>query len=352
MTDKEYQKMVADARRSVSRKYGFRQSSYINFKIEGDFFFCLYFLADEARLNVKPMYADDLWWKIWNANENKKGPLSLRGTGAYSLSGQVLSSYKITKVTDKGELTDIIEGVFQNAKDAISKFITANPDANTYFPDESKMDYDPDRLLYLMALIHNGKKDNALKIIKEARKNKHRCIFHSGMFSDSYTYIRRWCIREQSSNRFWKFEAMMPLCGFLLLCQIIIGLICNGAEFEAYNGVLILLFPALCLYFTISGIPTWLLYKGNSWVRLAGYLYMISTVLLIVPLFIFLYDWNPVTANMRPENIPVNEGKYITDNELVIIICASWAVLLIVPVLITSYLTKRWIVNIKNTLEN
>lgn len=38
MTDKEYQKMIADARRSVSRKYGFRQSSYINFKVEGDYF--------------------------------------------------------------------------------------------------------------------------------------------------------------------------------------------------------------------------------------------------------------------------------------------------------------------------
>ena len=44
--------MIADARRSVSRKYGFRQSSYINFKVEGDYFFCLYFLSDEARLTA------------------------------------------------------------------------------------------------------------------------------------------------------------------------------------------------------------------------------------------------------------------------------------------------------------
>lgn len=71
---------------------------------------------------------------------------------------------------------------------------------------------------------------------------------------------------------------------------------------------------------------------------------MFSAVLLIVPLLIFMYDWNPVTANMRPENIPVNEGKYITDNELVSIISAGWAVFLIIPVLITSYLTKLWIV--------
>ena len=34
--------MIADARRGVSRKYGFRQSSYINFKVEDGYFFCLY----------------------------------------------------------------------------------------------------------------------------------------------------------------------------------------------------------------------------------------------------------------------------------------------------------------------
>lgn len=88
MNSKEYHKMVADARRGVSRKYGFRQSSYINFKVEGGYFFCLYFHTNEAKLIVKPMYADDLWWDIWDASENKMEPLSLRGTGAYSLSGK------------------------------------------------------------------------------------------------------------------------------------------------------------------------------------------------------------------------------------------------------------------------
>lgn len=153
-------------------------------------------------------------------------------------------------------------------------------------------------------------------------------------------------IMKLTDKRFWIFEAMMLLCGFLLSCILFAMLMCNGVEFETCNGaILILLLPILCIYFAISGIPTWLLYKGNSWLKLAGYLYLISAVLLIVPLLIFLYDWNPVTANMRPENIPVNEGNYITDNELTIIICAGWTILLIVPVLITSYLAKRCIVN-------
>ena len=197
MTDKEYRKIVADARRSVSRKYGFRQSSYINFKVEGGYFFCLFFLTGEARLTVKPLYADDLWWDIWGATENKTEPLSLRGIGAYTLSGQVLASYEIAKTTDEEELTNTFNKIFQDANTEITRFLAENPDADIFYPEESKMDHDPDRLLYIIALIHNGREEEALSIIKEARKNKHRCIFQSGMFSDSYTYIRRWCKREQ-----------------------------------------------------------------------------------------------------------------------------------------------------------
>ena len=147
-----------------------------------------------------------------------------------------------------------------------------------------------------------------------------------------------------TDKRFWKFEAMMLLCGVILLCQMLVVLLCNGVEFESGNGAaLILLFPALCLYFAISGVPTWLVYKGNSWLRLAGWLYLFSALLLIMPLLTFLFDWNPVTANIRPDNIPADEGKYFTDNEFIIMVCAGWADLLIIPVLITSYLTNRWI---------
>lgn len=201
MNSKEYDRMVADARRSVSRKYGFRQSSYINFKIDSGYFFCIYFLTDESQLTVKPMYADDLWWDIWDASENRKGPLSLRGTGAYSLPGQVLASYEIPETTNQSELANRFERVFQDAATVILIFLTDNPDADIFYPDESKMMHDPDRLLYLITLIHNEREDEVLKIIKEARKHKHSCMFQSGMFSDSYTYIRHWCKREQTIMR-------------------------------------------------------------------------------------------------------------------------------------------------------
>lgn len=201
MTNKEYQKMIADARRDVSRKYGFRQRSYVNFKVEDGYFFCLYFLND-VRLTVKPMYADNLWWEIWDAAENKSEPLSLRGTGAYSLSGQILATYEIKDTTDRSELISQFEQVFQDATVEIKKFIADNPDADIFYPDELKMYHDPDRLLYLMALIHNGREEDVLAIIKDARKNKHCCMFHSGWNSDSYTYIKRWCNHNNKNHKF------------------------------------------------------------------------------------------------------------------------------------------------------
>ncbi len=204
MTYKEYNKKVADARRSVSRKYGFRQSSYINFKVEEGYFFCLYFFVDEARLTVKPMYADTLWWKIWDAPECINAPISLRGTGAYALSGMVLAIYENLidpKESIEPEIKDLYEHIFIQADAEISRFISNNPDADTFYPNETKMNYDPDRLLYLIALIHNKQEDKALLIIKEARSNKHHCVFCSGWNSDSYTYIKRWCNRNNSFHK-------------------------------------------------------------------------------------------------------------------------------------------------------
>ncbi len=202
--------MVADIRRDVGREYGFRQSAYINFKVVGGYFFCLYFMDAEARLTVKPMYADDLWWDIWDAADNKQEPLSLRGKGAFSLPGQVVESF--TALSDDNayspdEVRAIVEKIFESVAVAIDNFLSANPDADAFLPDEVRMDHDPDRLLYIIALLHSGRESEALDIIADARKNRHRCMFRSGWFDDSYSYIRRWCsdsYRVRATTALWR----------------------------------------------------------------------------------------------------------------------------------------------------
>lgn len=196
MTVKELKKLVADTRRAVGREYGFRQSAYINFKVSDGYFFCLTFSWSEVYLTVKPMYADELWWNIWDAAENNKAPLSLRGTGAYALSGQIIghfSAFGDGREYSPEEIRGIILRIFKDASDQIGAFLQSNPDADSFYPEEDKMYHDPDRLLYIMALIHNGRVKDAESIIKSARKSKHKCMYRSGLFEDSYTYILRWC---------------------------------------------------------------------------------------------------------------------------------------------------------------
>ena len=204
MTEKDFEKTVADARRKVYRQYGFRQSSYINFKVEDGYFFCLYFFTGEAILTVKPMYADDLWRNIWEESGFDTMPLSKRGTDAFALSGQILARYNTFESGvdyDFTELIEIFRCIYKDASEEIKRFIACNPDADKFYPDESRMYHDPDRLLFIMALIHNGRKSEALDIIKEARKRRHKCMWQSGWFNDSYTYIRRWCHRRRIDHR-------------------------------------------------------------------------------------------------------------------------------------------------------
>lgn len=201
MTKKEYQRMVADARREAGRLHGFRQSSYINFIVADGYFFCLKFMNYGVRLTVKPMYADDLWWDIWDTPEYKHDPVSLRETGEYSLPGQVLASYDIVEGDNSAELTPKFERIFEDASGKIAQFLADNPDADTFYPDESEMDCDPDRLLYLITLIHNGRDKEALKIMAEERAEGHRCEFRRLWFFDSYTYISRWCKRKKPLRR-------------------------------------------------------------------------------------------------------------------------------------------------------
>ena len=206
MTRKELKKKIADERRRQGRKYGFRQSAYINFKVESGYFFCIYNFSGNFKLTVKPMYADDLWWEIWGAEDNKNEPMSLRGTGAFSLSGQVLETYNVIEPNSDFEpeqLAQEFDRLFENVNSRIAEFLSQNPDADKFYPDEDKMYFDPDRLLYLMALIHNGRECEVVEIIKQARQNKHKCVFRSGLMSDSYTFILRWCKRDNLVFRVW-----------------------------------------------------------------------------------------------------------------------------------------------------
>ncbi|MDE6696711.1 MAG: hypothetical protein K2K25_07510, partial [Muribaculaceae bacterium] len=196
MTAKEYYRAIVAARKDASHQYGFRQSAFINYKEKAGYFFCIYFFSEKAELTVKPMYADDLWWEIWKTPENKNYPMSLRGRGVYSVPGQILTSFPLPDSHNCKSFTDVsakIATIFSKAMDEIDKFLLDNPVSINFYPDESKMQNDPDRLLLLMALIRNMRYEEALDIIETDKRDGHTCLFKNGPFIDSYKYIKYYC---------------------------------------------------------------------------------------------------------------------------------------------------------------
>ena len=62
------------------------------------------------------MYADDLWWDIFNLSENKKCPTSLRGIGAFSIHAAQLKEYafldECAEETNEEELSEKWQNIF------------------------------------------------------------------------------------------------------------------------------------------------------------------------------------------------------------------------------------------------
>ena len=202
MTRKEFQKIDDAARKTVAKKYGWRQSGYLNWKVEKDYYFSfLHLQPKDASLEVKPLYFDDLWWEISGMFENiKKPPMSLRGWSCYAISSQEIARYDVIVNDPDCYTVDTMEelwnGVFEKVSSDIHQFLKDYPDANTFFPDKSRVKaIDQDRLDYIMALLHNNRSEEVMSIIAEAKSENHICSFR-GSKGDSYDYILEWCERK------------------------------------------------------------------------------------------------------------------------------------------------------------
>ncbi len=194
----ELRKLSDSARRKVSRNFGFRQSGYINRIVKDGYFFCLQHLGfASVYLEAKPMYADDLWWDIFNLSENKKCPTSLRGIGAFSIHAAQLKEYaflnECAEENNEEELSKKWQNIFCLAVQDIENFLRNHPNADTFIPNKN-CNYDADKLLYFITLLHNGRKNEVVQAIKELKAKGHSCQFcdwASGM--DSYDFILKWC---------------------------------------------------------------------------------------------------------------------------------------------------------------
>ena len=211
----ELNKKDTSIRKNVAKKFGWKQSSYINWKVEGGYYFYLvhFNCYGEATLYVKPLYIDDLWWDVFEMSSNKKEPMSLRGKGAFALDGVRImetpdlfdiraeeSEYeleKIQKYSDE-DIEKIWDDVFQQIEDEVKRFLKENPDPDSYFPGEEHCH----GYYALITYLHAGDRQKVLDKIAEFRATPGRIrspmkrSFDDGKTRDGLDFIEAWCLRE------------------------------------------------------------------------------------------------------------------------------------------------------------
>jgi hypothetical protein len=211
---KGLEKLDDNTRRQVGREFGFRQNSYIDWKVEQGYFFCLEHLISyhsahtTTVLTVKPLYADDLWWEIFDCQKCLKAPMSLRGDGAFAVPKQTIGDYgaiarKIfAENIDENsaeELDAIWHEIFKAVASDIERFLQENPDPDRFVPDESRVSLGHGGLLSLMALIRQGREEEAVAIIRERQGQGKSCGLVAGN-TDGYEFILDWCRAKRGKS--------------------------------------------------------------------------------------------------------------------------------------------------------
>lgn len=203
MTSKEFDKLDDATRKEIGKKYGFRRSGYLSYKIVDGYFFALnHLVASEAYLEVKPMYADDLWWDIFNCPKNKKAPKSLRGNGAFAVSATQIASYPAFEESWKKYPDEMIvskwqtiwQNIFTLVEKDIESFISANPNPDKYFPKPFYAN-GVANLLYILALLHNNAFEEATDMINNDLAKGHSpgmSSYDGTRLINGYEFILDW----------------------------------------------------------------------------------------------------------------------------------------------------------------
>lgn len=178
MTSKEFDKCINTSRKSVGSEFGFKKSGYVSYKIvDGYFFYMLHLVNASVDLHVKPFYIDDLWCDIFQIPEAKK-PISLRGNGAFALSGEIVGSYDTfpgnREIYSESIIWDIWESVFNEIESDIHNFISQNPSADLYLPPTTYARGDVS-LSYLVALLHNNRVEEVIDLVTKAIQEEQCC---------------------------------------------------------------------------------------------------------------------------------------------------------------------------------
>lgn len=126
---KELDKYISDAVKERLKKYGYKRRNINLFKKQGDYFVTIFIFAtgmDNNRIQVwgevKPYIFDDIFWKVFQMEENLEQPLGLRANGAFTV--RSLKMYEQSQeVQSYDEVEEYVEEMLQNCNEAIMELL-------------------------------------------------------------------------------------------------------------------------------------------------------------------------------------------------------------------------------------
>jgi len=209
---KDLEKTEKEILKRIARQYGWRQSDYIEWRIESGYFICLYvglyaYVLKEIRLTIKPLYIDDLWWDVFNLSENKKRPKSLRGLGAFAVSAPQIAKYEVLNPDKALEyspeaIESILQDLFLRIDKDISVFLTKNPDPELFCPEDGG-EYGRISPIYTLTMdLHAGRYSRVIDRIRDYNNkgiSSGICSVDSSTMTerDAFDFFLEWCHRHQ-----------------------------------------------------------------------------------------------------------------------------------------------------------
>ena len=198
-------------KRRIAKEFKFKQRNGTNWKIEGGYFFTLdagiYYLKNELRggLDVKPYYADNLFWTIMGMDLNISEPDSLRAVGAFAVNTwrikeEVVEIESCTGI-DLLRLEEHFLRLYTLLDRDVREFLRDNPDADTFYrPPENDRHMD----LPLVMLCHMGKYRQAIEMAERAIEvGEDGGILRAmpdGVNKSDYMFIRDYCLSKIAEN--------------------------------------------------------------------------------------------------------------------------------------------------------
>lgn len=202
ITRKELDKNIKIAIKGEVKKYGYKTRGNVLYKKSDGYFISILLAATginnnliNVRGTVKPYFFDDIFWTVFQMQENLKQPMGLRADGAFSVRGlQIYNQYK--EVEDYNDVEGYVETLLEKCDAEIMKVINEVGDDFRKFIDYSKDVEDPGLYEYILSeMLLEIKEGNYLEArnlaINELKNHRHGDFKNQGKYI--YEYVIDFC---------------------------------------------------------------------------------------------------------------------------------------------------------------